>query len=51
MTVALGVVLSEDSCEKGPKKTFVFEYDLKMTGVTDADLKNGVKFEPISLAK
>lgn len=50
MAIALGVVLSQDSCDAGPKKNFVFEYDLKQTGVTASDLANGVTLEPVDVA-
>lgn len=51
MTVAVGVVLSKDSCKVGPKKTFVFVYDLKEANLSTEDLKNGVNFAPIDIAK
>lgn len=51
MTIGLGVVLSKDSCAAGPIKTFIFTYDLEQTGASQVDLKNGVTFVPIDLAK
>jgi hypothetical protein len=51
--MALGVVLSKDSCEAGPVKNFTFTYPLAKTGLTAEDLteESGGSFEPIDIAR
>jgi hypothetical protein len=49
--VALGVVLSKSNCMPGELKSVVLTYDLKQTGLSAEDLKNGATLIPMDLAK
>ncbi|MES2802738.1 MAG: hypothetical protein V4654_09625 [Bdellovibrionota bacterium] len=51
MVISLGVTLSKGSCQKGPRKKFVFEYRLSEIGIQASELENGITFEPMDLAK
>ena len=49
MAVGLGVVLAKSSCVAGPKRQFIFTYDLKDAGLTIDDIKHDVTVQPIDL--